>query len=47
MNLIQLTSINKKFRTQEIIRNFNLNIDQGEFITLVGPYDAVRVPYFA
>lgn len=46
MSLIQLTSINKKFQTKEVIKNLSLTIDQGEFVALVGPYGCGKSTLF-
>ena len=34
---INLQKINKKFNTVEVIKSFNLKINEGEFVTLLGP----------
>ena len=34
---INLKKINKKFNTVEVIKSFNLKINEGEFVTLLGP----------
>ena len=34
---VKLKNINKKFDDVEVINSFNLNIDSGEFVTLLGP----------
>ena len=34
---IKLQNINKSFDQIEVINSFNLDIDAGEFITLLGP----------
>lgn len=46
MSLIQLISVNKKFHTQEIIKDFNLIVNQGELISLVGPYGCGKSTLF-
>lgn len=37
MNIIQLKNINKKIRDEEILRNINLSVSKGEFISIIGP----------
>ena len=34
---INLKNINKKFDSVEVIKSFNLKINEGEFVTLLGP----------
>ena len=34
---INLKNINKKFNSVEVIKSFNLKINEGEFVTLLGP----------
>ena len=34
---INLKKINKKFNNVEVIKSFNLKINEGEFVTLLGP----------
>ncbi|MGL5630195.1 MAG: ATP-binding cassette domain-containing protein [Mycoplasmoidaceae bacterium] len=36
-NLVKITNLWKKYDNTEVIKDFNLNIQKGEFITLLGP----------
>lgn len=35
--LIQIVDVTKRFQTQEVLSNFNLTVNDGEFFTIVGP----------
>ncbi|QOW63792.1 ABC transporter ATP-binding protein [Campylobacter hepaticus] len=34
--MLKIKNLNKKFGNHEILKNINLNIKEGEFLTLVG-----------
>ena len=36
MALLSLSEINKSFDSRQVLKNINLNISQGEFVSLVG-----------
>lgn len=37
MSIIQLKNVGKKIRDEEILRNINLSVNKGEFISIIGP----------
>lgn len=37
MSIIQLKNVGKKIRDEEILRNINLSVKKGEFISIIGP----------
>lgn len=37
MILVELDNINKSFGTQEVIKNFSLQICKGDYISITGP----------
>ena len=44
--LVQLTEIRKSFDGKTVISGLNLTINNGEFLTLLGPLAAVKQPFF-
>jgi len=37
LSIIQLKNIFKKIRDEEILKNINISINKGEFISIIGP----------
>ena len=42
MSKIVIKNLEKSFGENKVIKNFNINIKDGEFIVLVGKYTVIR-----
>jgi len=46
MSLISISSLNKSYGNRPVIKDFSLNVEDGEFISLVGPYGCGKSTLF-
>ena len=46
MSLISISSLNKSYGNRPVIKDFSFNVEDGEFISLVGPYGCGKSTLF-
>lgn len=46
MSMIEFHDVNKYFGKFHALKNINLTVDRGEVVTIIGPLDPAKVPYF-